>query len=228
MKIYVVGSSKNKFLQLDEIRQTFLVDKELHDDNINSQNNMFCETVALYYMWKHENSDIVGLEHYRRNFFNIFTNKLLSKNAIEKYLSKYDVIMSYKNRDPLRKDLKDDIISHITEDGYNNVMCVLKSICSENEYKYYEFYFSRTDKHGYNLFITKNNIMKEYAEFFFKVIDNLTVKMPLRSYGYISEFLLNGWMEYHNYKIKPLPYLLTVNGRCQIGDLGWSYADNYE
>ena len=54
------------------------------------------------------------------------------------------------------------------------------------------------------------------------------VFVGVRSYGYISEFLLNGWMEYHNYKIKPLPYLLTVNGRCQIGDLGWSYADNYE
>ena len=69
MKIYVVGSSKNKFLPLDNIREKFLIDKSHEGDNIDFLNPWYCELTGLYYLWKHVDDEIVGLEHYRTYFW---------------------------------------------------------------------------------------------------------------------------------------------------------------
>lgn len=43
MKIYVVGSSKNKFLPLDNIREKFLIDQKHAGDNIDFLNPWYYE-----------------------------------------------------------------------------------------------------------------------------------------------------------------------------------------
>ena len=60
-KIYVVGSSKTKFLPLDGIREKFLVDVDHDGDNIDSLNPWYSELTGMYYLWKHCNDDIVVL-----------------------------------------------------------------------------------------------------------------------------------------------------------------------
>ena len=91
MKIYVVGSSKNRFLPLNNIREKFLIDKPHEGDNIDNLNPWYCELTGMYYMWKHEDEDIVGLEHYRRQF--IGKDGLLSEQEIRDILKDNDVIM---------------------------------------------------------------------------------------------------------------------------------------
>lgn len=91
MKIYVVGSSKNRFLPLDNIREKFLIDQKHDGDNIDFLNPWYCELTGLYYLWKHCDDDIVGLEHYRRYFVNE-NDQLLSENEIRYILKDYDVI----------------------------------------------------------------------------------------------------------------------------------------
>lgn len=68
MKIYVVGSSKNKFFTLDNIREKFLIDEKHTDTNIDFLNPWYSELTGLYHLWKNDKDDVVGLEHYRTGF----------------------------------------------------------------------------------------------------------------------------------------------------------------
>ena len=90
MKIYVVGSSKSKFLPLDNIREKFLIDQKHEGDNIDFLNPWYCELTGLYYLWKHIDDDIIGLEHYSRYFVNDKAN-LLSESEIRNALTDCDV-----------------------------------------------------------------------------------------------------------------------------------------
>ena len=92
MKIYVVGNTKNKFLQLNNIREKFLVDQPHEGDNIDNLNPWYCELTGLYYLWKHCNDDIVGLEHYRRYFVNEKKN-ILNEFEIKEILKNNDIIL---------------------------------------------------------------------------------------------------------------------------------------
>ena len=93
MSIYVVGSTKNLFLEGDDIREKFLVDVKHDGDNIDHLNPWYCELTGLYYLWKNSTAKFVGLEHYRRFFASPSkTKRRMSKEEIEDILAKYDII----------------------------------------------------------------------------------------------------------------------------------------
>lgn len=228
MKILVVGSKSNNFI-LDDIREKYLTDEKHSELNIDDRNSMYCELTAFYYLWKNVKADIVGIEHYRRTFYDIFTNNILKENAINCYLKHYDVIMTYKNRDPHWKNLNQDLSYHITNDGTKKVIESINKLYSDEEAIYYSEYLNKTEKHGYNLFITRKEIFDNYAEWIFKLLFEIeqTTNLPKRSLGYISEFLMNAYFDRQNLKIKALPILFNDNGKTRLTTYDMVYANNY-
>lgn len=206
MKIYVVGSSKNKFLPLDNIREKFLIDKPHEGDNIDFLNPWYCELTGLYYLWKHVDDDIVGLEHYRRYFVNE-KNKPLSETEIRTVLNDCDILCikaNYTKRRPPKTWL-------IRNGKWFDMQKFLTFIKVYVGQKYYETCINHLngDWHALgNMFITRKELIDKYCEFMYDLTfaymeaeKSYGRQLPGRIIGYFTEFLFGAWLKFNDKKI---------------------------
>lgn len=198
--IYVVGSTKNPFLNVP-FRKKFFVDVKHEEENIDNMNPWYCELTGLYHMWKHEKDDVVGLEHYRRYFLND-NNKILSEAEIRETLKDNDVILrrfifkDYGQRDGFWWLEKDDVMKYFIEFLYqlnepDFAMFTLHQlqVCPE---------FAQC-----NMFIAKREVMEKYCEWLFGHLEKLDFekfKAYPRVMGYLTEFTFYAWLTYNKYK----------------------------
>lgn len=201
MNIYVVGSSKNKFLPLDGIREPFFVDKKHDGDNIDFLNPWYCELTGMYYLWKHCTDDIVGLEHYRRYFVN-GKGKLLSESEIREILKENDVICRKYVFAP-----KANPKNAFSVWSAKNLPYFKKflTFCSKPEQSFLNKELSELPYFAQcNMFIGRSKILSDYMDWFldyaieFKKTDLFAAP---RIVGYISEFLFGAWLKMNGYKI---------------------------
>ena len=208
MKIYVVGNSKNKFLPLDNIREKFLVDQPHEGDNIDYLNPWYCELTGLYYLWKHVDDDIVGLEHYRRYFVNN-KNKLLSEKEIEKLLKDCDILCNLSNAYSEKRPIKTWLIQNNKWLEMQKFLVFAKYYIGIDYYNECIKYLNGSKHHMCNMFICRKELINEYCKFIF----NLTFAyieaekyygrdIPLRIIGYFTEFLFGAWLNLNNKVIK--------------------------
>lgn len=198
--IYVVGSSKNIFLNAP-FRKRFLVDQKHDEDNIDEMNPWYCELTGLYHMWKHEKDDIVGLEHYRRYFLND-KNQILTEEEIRDTLKDNDIILrrfifkNYGQRDGFWWLEKDDVMKHFIEFLYQ---------LKEPEFAMYTLHQLETcpEFAQCNMFIAKREVMEAYCTWLFGHLEKLDFekfKDHQRIMGYLTEFTFYAWLTYNKYK----------------------------
>lgn len=205
MKIYVVGSSKNKFLPLDNIREKFLIDKKHEGDNIDFLNPWYCELTGLYYLWKHCDDDIVGLEHYRAYFWN--EDHKMNETEILDKLKLGDIIVSgYHYPAPWGPTT---LIQELNICTKNKVEPFLKVVEQKDKgfASYLRTFLQGQRIYACNCFIGPKKILNEWASFFFETILDFEKTNPigpgtntLRREGYFSEFAFGAWLEYKGYK----------------------------
>lgn len=205
MKIYVVGSSKNRFLPLDNIREKYLVDAEHDGDNIDSLNPWYCELTGLYYLWKHCEDDIVGLEHYRRYFVNS-QYKLLSETEIKTLLSTHDIICIYSPYD--KAPVITWINSHNMRGYFERFLRFSKQYIG-NDFYTAGWKILNGNYHCLgNMFIGKKELIDEYCEMIFDLLEKFILceqsynrRLPYRICGYFTEFLFAAWLELKHKKV---------------------------
>lgn len=202
--IYVVGDTKKKFLPLDAIRTKFLVDEKHEGDNIDGFNPTFCELTGLYYMWKHDTGDIVGLEHYRR-YLSLDGKTPIGERDIRRLLEKGDLLcntVNYGNR---------SVGSYFMQRRMADWLFKLFAFLEVSEGKEYAEFCHRYidgNKHVLgNIFIARRELLDEYAEYLFKNLltfqmaeHSLKHEVQKRIMGYLAEFLFGAWLEYHHKK----------------------------
>lgn len=189
-------------------------------DNISAKNKNYCELTGIYWIWKNDkNTDIVGINHYRRYFVKacgiLRKRKLLSAKEAEMVLNHYDIILPKK--EPLKESAWEE---YTMVSGLEKDLITVKSII-ESDYpdmlQAFEKYFSNNQSHLYNMMICRKEIFDEYCTFLFDVLAKLekTVDYKLyndyqkRIYGFMSERLLNVWCLYKKLKVKEFPVVNT-------------------
>ena len=204
MKIYVVGSSKNKFLPLDNIREKFLIDVKHDIPNIDFLNPWYCELTGLYYLWQHVDDEIVGLEHYRTYFWK--DGHPINEAQIKEELKKGDIICSgWKMPNPFHggKTVRAEF-SKVMGSEYKPFLENLQKI-KPDFYKYFDEYLDSNEFICCNMMITSKENMNEYMDFLFDVILSFCeifkpTRFNLRREGWISEFVFGAWLNYAHKK----------------------------
>lgn len=181
-------------------------------ENISEKNNNYCELTAIYWIWKNvKKYKYVGICHYRRYFVYDLNSKLVDEDYISKYLEneKYDIILPYEYK------TESNVYNHFVNStsgrkkDLENLRKIIKKLYPDYIDSY--DYIMNSKKASYcNMMISSKKIFDNYCKWLFDILFELEKitdltgysKQEQRIYGFLSEFLLNIWVNYNNLKVK--------------------------
>jgi len=190
-------------------------------DHISSKNPNYCELTALYWAWKNLDADIIGLAHYRRHFAlhkpGLFCkNKfsyLLKTSEVEHLFKTTSVILPKPRNYFIETNYSQFIHAHPAES-----LELTQKIISEKYPDYlsaYELVMKQTTAHRFNMLIMKKDIFDRYCSWLFDILFELEQQLDISSYdvynqriyGFISERLLDVFIEANHIDYKELPVI---------------------
>lgn len=214
----IVASHKKYWMPADDIYLPLHVGKEgkadigfIGDntgDNISNKNANYCELTGLYWAWKNLPAEYIGLCHYRRYFTRSNPcscskkkQVILTKAEWEELLNKHPIIVPDK-----RKYYIETNRSHYNHSHYAKDLDMTEKIIQEKYPQYSEAFtkvMERTWAHMFNMFVMRRDYFDEYNNWLFDVLQKLEKRTDItdydaveaRIYGYISELLLDVWLE---------------------------------
>lgn len=182
------------------------VDDQPREMTISPKNPYYCELTALYWMWKNSQADAKGLVHYRRQLSlsrqKSFSTVLTAAQA-DQLLTEYDFILPEKRRYYI-----ETIESHYLYSHHYEPLQILKQVIREQFPEYNESLtkiLSRRSAHMFNMLIANSKPFNEYCAWLFSVLHEVGKKVDLHDYddyearvfGFLSEFLLDVWLDQH-------------------------------
>ena len=187
-------------------------------DNISNRNPFWCELTGLYWAWKNLSCDYLGLVHYRRHFMgrtksNDKFDKIIKRQELEDLLKKTDIILPNK-----RHYFIETLYSHYEHTHYIEDLEKSKKILIKKYPQYlnsFNIVMKRRSGHMFNMFIMKKELADSYCGFIFDILFELEKqttpaqynKYQARLYGYISELLLDVWIEQNKLKYKEVSFI---------------------
>ena len=209
---YYVPIRVNAYLSNDD----FGYIRDDKNENISTKNLNYSELTVLYWIFKNDNSNIVGLNHYRRYFFNnnisYKLDNVINEEKIINILEDYDIIVPQ----PLVM-VGDSVYTYYKKHHYIKDLDTCRDIILKKYPEYYKSYLKVINRHYYfpcNMLICSKKIFDKYASWLFDILFELEKIIDIsnyddynkRVYGFISERLFNVWLEKNKqYKIKIMP-----------------------
>ena len=184
-------------------------------DNISKKNKNYCELTGIYWAWKNLKADYIGLCHYRRYFTN--GNALSSKNKKRKILSSKDYEKILKECAIILPDKRkyyiETLASHYAHSHQKKDLDITKKIIQENHPQYataMDMVLNRTWAHMFNMFVMRKDYFDLYCDWLFDILFELERRIDISKYdasearvfGYISELLLDVWIETNKFQYK--------------------------
>lgn len=179
-------------------------------DNITARNANYCELTAQYWIWKNAvSSDVMGMCHYRRYFSTSWlscspTHYLREKETL-KILKHHDIILPKSLYWPKRT-----VGENYFEGGMGRKkdLVITRKVIEECEHDYLASFDEVLSAHAAcycNMFVTTAHLFDAYTKWLFRILFKAEQLIDLTGYsiqearvfGYLSELLLNVWVQ-HN------------------------------
>ncbi|HEX2937962.1 MAG TPA: DUF4422 domain-containing protein [Ruminiclostridium sp.] len=203
-------------------------------ENISEKNPNYCELTGIYWAYRNLEADYIGLVHYRRHFSAKPMISRLLKGKKESVLSGAQAAEILKDYDIIvpkcRKYYIETNKSHYDHAHHPNDLAEAGKIIKEKFPQYgdaFDKVMNRTYAHMFNMFVMKKSLFEEYCSFIFAVLDELEIRIDIsgyntyesRVYGFISERLLDVFIETKGLKYKELPamFMEKQNWFSKIG-----------
>lgn len=200
--------------------------KDNTGDNISAKNKNFCELTGLYWAWKNLEAEYVRLVHYRRYFtrkevsgVEAKRSQILTEKDWEELLSKYSVIVPDK-----RKYYIESNRSHYNHAHHTEGLDITEQILKEKYPDYlpaFNTVMNRTWAHMFNMFVMRRDYFNDYMAWMFDILFELENRVDIsgwdnyesRIYGFVSELLLDVWIEKNqiNYKEQNVSFMEKQN-----------------
>lgn len=201
-------------------------------DSISDKNPRYNELTGLYWIWKNSSCEIAGLCHYRRYFTTLFGKirnvingnvaGLIGEREIEKWLSRYDIILHNKtwfrenNERQLMKSGDPELDkSKLDPEVLTLAERVFRDVYPEDAALYRQV-MRRKYAHLLNILITRKPLLDEYCAWLFPLLFQIEKEaesqypgqvLP-RMMGLLAERYLDIWVLKKNLKVKEC---FTVN-----------------
>ena len=219
-------------------------------DNISSKNHSFCELTGVYWAWKNlNNTDIIGLCHYRRYFdfhnncqrFKPYTtyptssfhklNLSIPDHVIDNVYNG-TIILPRKENYPI------SVLSHFNNGHSSFDMYVVKDIIKKNFDDKFSQAFWKTlvinnKMNICNMFIMNWDNFDLYCTWLFHILGKAEKRIDItkyshhqqRLYGFLAERLLNVWIYAEKKKVKEYPMLLFSDETSIMSRISpWQYG----
>lgn len=208
-------------------------------EHISHKNKNYCELTVHYWFWKNKKCDIIGLNHYRRYFdffckypqyapersfeeIHTFLSRPYLFPDIENLLSDYDIILPSKRHWPYTIATQ-YAIYHVVND-FRILRDVIREITPDYLQAFDRLAYNDNAYSQYNMFITSWNHFDAYSEWLFKILFEVEKRVKISSYvdqarifGYMSERLINVYVQKNKLKVKYLPVIMAVE-ESEIGE----------
>jgi hypothetical protein len=176
-------------------------------ENISIKNPYYCELTALYWIWKHDNSDIIGLEHYHRFFQK---KELITEQEIQNILKNNQIIL------PKAITLNKSVYKQYQEVhfGIDLQLACQKIIDTNPEYQNaIETVLTQNKLFAGNMFITNQKTLHQYLDFLFPLLFTLEKEIPFleysnynqRIFGFLAERIFNIYLYHHQLSFYEYP-----------------------
>ncbi|MTV83357.1 DUF4422 domain-containing protein [Secundilactobacillus folii] len=186
-------------------------------DNISDKNPNYNELTAAYWAWKNLNDvDAIGLVQYRRYLApkrSVGSANVLRQSQIEKMLTNYDLILPKKRRYYIETNY-----THYVHAHHSEPLDQTREIVKEQYPGYlksFDHVMKMRSAHMFNMFVMKKNIFDNYCEWMFGILNKLEARIDVsqyssqeaRAFGYISELLMDVWVEKNHIKYTETPWI---------------------
>lgn len=202
--------------------------KDNSGDHISHLNPYFCELTALYWAWKNDTSDYIGLVHYRRYLANkkqrytpntVLDDVVVHASDIMSHLQQGQLIVPTK-RNYYISSLYQHYASTFDKSHLDDTRNIISEMCPEY-LDSFDTVMKQTSAYMFNMVIGQKKMIDQYCEWLFPILFELQNRVDMtgmsafekRLFGRVSERLFNVWLLKHQITIveKPLYDAFSVN-----------------